>query len=75
MSMQDIEVRQGPKEVITIQVLFDNGCEVKLVRNDFCLKAGFKLQQATYTLAGVGGKAQTFSANNGGKALEHGAVG
>ena len=41
--------------------------EVTPVRNDFCSKAGFKLQPATYTLAGVGGKAQTFTASNGGR--------
>ena len=65
--MQNIEVRQGPKGVITIWVLFDNGSEVTLVRNDFCIQAGFKLQPATYTLAGVGGQAQTNSATNGGR--------
>ena len=49
--------------------MFNNGSEVTLVRNNFCLKAGFKLQPATSTLAGVGGKAQTFSASNGGRIL------
>ena len=67
ISMQDSEVKQGPKGVITILVLFDNGSKVTLVRNNFCIKARFKSQPATYTLVGVGGQAQTYSATNGGR--------
>ena len=65
--MQDIEIKHGSQGVITVCVLFNNGSEVTLVRNKLCKRARFKFQPATYTLVGVGGKAQTFTASNGRK--------
>ena len=62
--MQDIELKRGPRGLITVRVLFDNGSEVTLVRNAFAKKAGYKWQPATYTLAGVGGQAQTYTDTN-----------
>ena len=65
--MQDIEVRRGPRGLITLRVLYDNGSEVTLIRNAFAKKARFKWQPATYTLVGVGGQAQTYSNTNVGR--------
>ena len=65
--MQDIEIKRRPRGQMTVRVLFDNGSEVTLVRNAFAMKARFKWQPATYTLAGVGRQAQSYSATNGGR--------
>ena len=47
LSMQDINIKYWPRGQMTVRVLFDNGSEVKLVRNTFTMKAEFKWQPAT----------------------------
>ena len=67
MSLQDIKVSSSLGSSITARVLFDNGGHITLARNKFCQDAGFKYQSANYTLAGVGGKPQIYTAKKGGK--------
>ena len=38
LSMQDIEIRRGPRGLIIVRGIFDNGTKVTLVRNAFTMK-------------------------------------
>ena len=66
MSLQDIQITEGSKKLLTACVLFDNGGQVALVCNKLCKRAGFKSQRASYTLAGVGGLTQVYTPENRG---------
>ena len=61
--MQDIPVFASS----TTRTLFDNGSELTLVSSIFAKKNNLPYEEATYTLAGVGGAEKTYHAGKGGR--------
>ena len=61
--MQDIPVLESS----TARTLFDNGSELTLVSSFFAKKNNLPYEEATYTLAGVGGAVKTYHAGKGGR--------
>ena len=57
MSLQDVPVH---KSSIKARVMFDKGSEITLVSDSFARKNNLPYEPATYTLAGIGGKATTY---------------
>ena len=63
MSMQDIPVLESS----TACTLFDNGLELTLVSKFFAQRNNLPYEEATYTLAGVGGAVKTYHTGKGGR--------
>ena len=66
MSVQDVPV-QSMFFQAEARVLFDNGSEISLARNEFCQSQGFSYETVNYGLVGVGGNIEEYSSSNGGK--------
>ena len=63
MCLQDIPLNSNVKA----HVMFDNGSELTLVSSIFTKRNNLPFEEATYTLAGVGGQDITYKAGEDGK--------
>ena len=63
MCLQDIPINSSTKAC----VMFDNGSELTLVSSYFTKKNNMHFKEATYTLAGVGGAANSYNNREAGK--------
>ena len=58
LCVQDIPASVASKPDRNARVLFDNGSQTTLVRDQFAEQAGWSYTKAQYTLAGIGSKSR-----------------
>ena len=64
MSLQDVVVDKASRK--EARVLFDNGSQMTLVKNSFCIEQGYPCQPQSYSIIGVRGNVQHYNAGEDG---------
>ena len=63
MSLQDVRISDSGE---CARVLFDNGSELTLVRNSFCIERAYPRVPISYVVCGVGGIVKYYTAGKDG---------